>query len=79
MKALSKKSIEALLHELNLQIGRSVKSERKKAKLNQTEISFLIGLDQTAVCRIEAGKQFMTAAQWFLLQNSIAELARTKR
>lgn len=47
-------------------IGQFIKRTRKKAKVQQTALGELIGLDQSAVSRMEAGKQQLTAVQWFI-------------
>ena len=45
-------------------IGALVRRLRKAHKLTQTEFCKLIGVEQSAVSRIEKGLQTLTAPQW---------------
>ena len=52
---------------LSQRIGREVKRIRKKSGMNQTELAPLLGLDQSALSRVENGKQVLTVGQWVTL------------
>jgi len=46
-------------------IGRILQATRKHLGLNQTAVAPQLGLDQSALSRVESGKQMLTATQWF--------------
>lgn len=46
-------------------IGQILQATRKHLGLNQTAVAPLLGLDQSALSRVESGKQMLTATQWF--------------
>ncbi|MGK5083215.1 helix-turn-helix transcriptional regulator [Bdellovibrionota bacterium FG-1] len=48
-----------------MRIGKLLQATRKHLGFNQTEVAPTLGLDQSALSRIESGKQFLTASQWF--------------
>lgn len=50
--------------KLNHEIGAFVQATRKANGWKQTEIAKRLGLDQSALSRVENGKQSLTAAQW---------------
>ena len=50
---------------INIQIGKLLQATRKHLGLNQTAIAPQLGLDQSAMSRVESGKQILTATQWF--------------
>lgn len=52
---------------LDLHIGRCVSEWRKNAGLSQETLAQLIGMQQTAISRIEAGKQSLTVEQMLLV------------
>lgn len=52
---------------ITLAIGEIVKSIRLDHGINQTELSHHLGLDQSAMSRVESGKQILTATQWVQL------------
>ena len=60
-REMSKKSLQ-----LNKTIGTHLKEIRKEEKLTQNEVAKAIGLEQSALSRVECGKQPLTAAQWVL-------------
>jgi transcriptional regulator with XRE-family HTH domain len=46
-------------------IGQILQATRKHLGLNQTAVAPQLGLDQSALSRVESGKQMLTATQWF--------------
>jgi transcriptional regulator with XRE-family HTH domain len=50
---------------LVLRIGKLLQATRKHLGLNQTAVAPQLGLDQSALSRVESGKQMLTATQWF--------------
>lgn len=48
-----------------MRIGKLLQATRKHLGLNQTAIAPQLGLDQSALSRVESGKQMLTATQWF--------------
>jgi transcriptional regulator with XRE-family HTH domain len=46
-------------------IGRILQATRKHLGMNQTAVAPQLGLDQSALSRVESGKQMLTATQWF--------------
>ena len=46
-------------------IGQLLQATRKHLGLNQTAVAPQLGLDQSALSRVESGKQMLTATQWF--------------
>lgn len=52
-------------------IGRLVCKDRKRCGMNQTELAPLLGIDQSALSRVESGKQALTAVQWFELSQAV--------
>jgi transcriptional regulator with XRE-family HTH domain len=54
--------------EMNRIIGMTVKRLRNKAGINQSYVAEAIGLDQSALSRVEKGKQALTASQIFGLR-----------
>ncbi len=58
--------VDRKLEHANAVIGEIVRDIRKHRNLNQTEVCKAIGLDQSALSRVESGKQQLTAAQWVL-------------
>lgn len=55
------------MKRLNHVIGAEVRRLRKESGLGQVEFAVELGLDQSALSRIESGKQVLTAPQWVLL------------
>lgn len=53
--------------QLNLLIGMVVKRARKLSKVNQSDLAGHLGLEQSALSRVETGRQQLTAAQWAIL------------
>lgn len=51
------------IRKLNIALGSFIKTERKKKSLRQTKTAKLMGLDQSAMSRVESGKQPIQAAQ----------------
>jgi transcriptional regulator with XRE-family HTH domain len=47
-------------------IGQLIQATRKHLGMNQTALAPQLGLDQSALSRVESGKQMLTAAQWFM-------------
>lgn len=60
----SKKQVHAKLKLIDHVIGAQIKDLRKKHGLNQVQFCKHIGLDQSALSRVESGRQQLTAAQW---------------
>lgn len=52
---------------INAAVGRLVKTARTNARINQTVLAPKLGLDQSALSRVENGHQSLTAAQWVQL------------
>ena len=52
---------------LNIPIGRLVKKIRKGLGMRQTKFGEALGLDQSALSRVENGIQSLTAAQWVVV------------
>lgn len=50
-------------------IGQILQATRKHLGLNQTAVAPQLGLDQSALSRVESGKQMLTATQWFTFCN----------
>lgn len=48
---------------LNETIGALLRAEREKLGINQTEIARVLGIEQSALSRVEKGAQQLTAAQ----------------
>lgn len=53
--------------EITILIGRVIERDRRRRGYNQTALAPMIGLDQSALSRVESGKQQLTATQWFEL------------
>lgn len=47
-----------------MRIGKLLQATRKHLGLNQAVVAPILGLDQSALSRIESGKQHLTASQW---------------
>jgi len=47
-----------------VQIGRVVRFARKEKKVTQVELAPILGIIQSALCRVERGDQNLTATQW---------------
>lgn len=45
-------------------VGQRLKKMRKKRKATQTEVAHTIGIDQSALSRVENGLQHLTVEQW---------------
>lgn len=56
-------------HILIQKIGSLLQGTRKHLGLNQTAVAPQLGLDQSALSRVESGKQMLTASQWFTFCN----------
>jgi transcriptional regulator with XRE-family HTH domain len=52
-----------------MRIGKLLQASRKHLGLNQTAVAPQLGLDQSALSRVESGKQMLTASQWFTFCN----------
>ena len=50
-------------------IGQLLQATRKHLGLDQTAVAPQLGLDQSALSRVESGKQMLTATQWFTFCN----------
>jgi DNA-binding transcriptional regulator YiaG len=56
------------LHKtINERIGQEVRALRKASGLKQAEFCQILGLDQSALSRVENGKQALQTAQWVAL------------
>lgn len=79
-----KSEATAKLKFIDTLIGREVRRHRKSAKVRQTALAPILGLDQSALSRVESGKQTLTAAQWVLfchhmsIPNQLASTVRRK-
>lgn len=58
--------------DFDKQIGKNLKRIRELHDLSQTEIGKHIGLHQTAVCRVESGKQKLTFAEGLMIAELLA-------
>lgn len=54
------------MKKLNRAIGAEIKRIRKKSEMNQVKLAPILGLDQSALSRVENGAQSLSAAQWVL-------------
>jgi transcriptional regulator with XRE-family HTH domain len=52
---------------INKSLGEYVKKLRKNGNLTQASLGTLLGIDQSAMCRVEKGLQQLSAVQWFTL------------
>jgi transcriptional regulator with XRE-family HTH domain len=52
-----------------MRIGKLLQATRKHLGMNQTALAPQLGLDQSALSRVESGKQMLTAHQWFTFCN----------
>jgi transcriptional regulator with XRE-family HTH domain len=52
-----------------MRIGKLLQAARKHLGMNQTAVAPQLGLDQSALSRVESGKQMLTATQWFTFCN----------
>lgn len=66
-----KQQSRVALRAINQVIGERIKIQRCKRGINQTQLAPVLGLDQSALSRVESGRQQLTAAQWVLLNLSI--------
>ena len=57
--------------KINARIGRWVNRIRRRHSIRQTKLAPLLGLDQSALSRVENGLQQLSAAQLFLLFQAI--------
>lgn len=55
-----------LRRQIDEVIGGIVRKERDQARLSQMDLCATLGIDQSALSRIESGKQQLTASQWVL-------------
>lgn len=60
-----------VMPSLDFQIGQLLKSCRKKARMNQRELSHFLCISQAALSRIENGHQQLTALQALILRGYI--------
>lgn len=58
--------VDKKLEHANAIIGGIVRDIRKERKIQQTVLCKALGLDQSALSRVENGRQVLTAAQWVL-------------
>lgn len=65
--------------DFDKQIGKNLKQIRELFDLSQADVGNLIGLHQTAICRVESGKQSLSFAEGLrlakLLNVSLSELS----
>lgn len=50
---------------LNVLFGSYISRVRRRNKVQQTKLGDILNLDQSAMSRVESGKQTLTAIQWF--------------
>lgn len=55
----------------DLKIGQAVKAARKIAKFSQIELAQILGINQSALCRIENGIQKLSASEALVLREII--------
>lgn len=60
---MTKRKTQRVLKRLDRNIGAFLRKMREGAECNQTELAPLLGLDQSALSRVESGKQQLTASQ----------------
>jgi transcriptional regulator with XRE-family HTH domain len=60
---VTKRETQKDLKRLDKNIGAFLRKMREEAEYNQTELAPLLGLDQSALSRVESGKQQLTAGQ----------------
>lgn len=60
---MTKRKTQKDLRRLDKNIGAFLRKMRTLNQWNQTELAPLMGLDQSALSRVESGKQQLTASQ----------------
>ena len=69
-----KKPTQSKINKINKAVGAIVKETRKKNNFSQSDLGYVLGLHQAAMCRIERGEQQLSIAQLVILTGYFGEI-----